>query len=624
MDHHIPNSRRGSLSPRKLSFVILAGFGAAAHAASVTALAPVVVSATTYPEALTSALPSVSVITRDDIDASGTPNLTTLLRQVAGVEITSYGGPGQAGNVFIRGFSGPDVLVLVDGIAMNAQDASGNAYLNNLQTSQIERIEIIRGNVSAIYGSGAVGGVVLITTRGATAAPSASVSASIGSRGSATGELDASTHVGNTSLQAGFSRYTTQGIPSQNPAQSGLPNQSDGCRNDTANLALKHEFAPGQTLGLRAYDSQGRFTYDNATAGGNTHQQIAAIDADNQIGAAWNSHLTLAQQTTDSGFTGSYALSYRTRIGKLEWRNVVDLGSGWKATGGMDLENQAISSSGEGDIPNESRHANAMFAGVAGDIAGNELQVNIRRDDVGGFAAQNTGYLGWGRVVGSGFKLIASASTAFNAPPLGYLYYQMPGMFGTIPNPNLKPEKAHSIEAGLQWASGAQYMRATVFQTAASNQWAYVTVDSVNFIGQFQNIDSARTRGLELSAHGHRAGWNWHGNLTVQDPVNLSPGAAGATLPLVAHTLANAGVEHTFAGALVGADAHFSSARYDPFGGQDLGAYTVVDLTARRSINQHWSWNLRIDNLFNRHYQTNYGYQTEPFGAFIGLTWTPT
>jgi vitamin B12 transporter len=607
-----------------VALAILAGSAAAAHVVLGAELAPVVVSATTFPESLTSALPSVSVITRDELDASATPNLSTVLRQETGVEITSYGGPGQAGNVFVRGFSGPDVLVLVDGVPMNAQDASGNAYLSNLQTSQIERIEIIRGNVSAIYGSGAVGGVVLITTRGAATTPAASVSASAGSRGSASGEINASTQVGKTSMQAGFSRYTTQGIPSQDPTQSGLPNQSDGYRNNTANVSIRQELARGQSVGLRAYDSRGRFTYDNATAGGDTHQQVTAIDANNHIGAIWTSHLSLAQQTTDSGFTGAYALSYRTRIGKLEWRNTVDLRSGWKATGGVDLEKQSISSSGAGGIPNDSRRANALFAGVYGEIAGNELQVNVRRDAIGGFTAQNTGYIGWGRAVGAGFKLIASASTAFNAPPLGYLDYQTPGQFGTIPNPNLKPEKAHSLEAGVQWVSGAQYLRATLFQTEASGQWAYVTVDPVNDIGQFQNIDSARTRGLELSAHGGGAGWSWHGNLTVQDPVNLSPGAGGATLPLVAHTLANAGVEHALAGALLGADAHYSSARYDPFGGRDLGAYAVFDLTARQSINAHWSWNVRIDNVFDRHYQTNYGYETEPLGAFIGLTWTPT
>lgn len=150
MDPWISRSRCGGLARRAAFCVPLAGLSAAARAASDPVLAPVVVSATTYPQELTAALPGVSVITRRDIEASGANNLVTLLQQVAGVQIASYGGPGESSDIFMRGFSGPDVLVLIDGMPMNAQDASGNAYLNNLSTRQIERIEVIRGNVSAI------------------------------------------------------------------------------------------------------------------------------------------------------------------------------------------------------------------------------------------------------------------------------------------------------------------------------------------------------------------------------------------------------------------------------------------------------------------------------------------
>lgn len=625
MGHSSPVCRSLRAVRPKLCFLPLLAplLGAGAHADPGVVLPPVVVSASTFPQPLSAALPSVSVLTREDIEASGARNLTTLLRQVAGVQITSAGGPGQSGNIFIRGFSGPDVLVLIDGVPMNAQDSTGNAYLSNLQTSQIERVEIIRGNVSAIYGSGAVGGVVLITTLGAGSAPQASVSVGGGSQGTASTSAEASTKAGRTELQAGFSRYTTQGIPSQDPAQSGLPDQSDGYRNDTANLSIRQELASGHSIGLHAYDSEGRFTFDNGTVGGQTHQDVFGVDADDRFGAAWTSHLSLSQQTTLSSFGGSYASDYHTRVSQLEWRNVVGLGAGWTATGGVDLQQQSISSDGGGGIPSASRHANAAFAGIDGTLAGNELQLNVRHDDVGGFDAQNTGYLGWGRPVGDGFKLIADVSTAFNAPPLGYLYYQVPGVFGTIPNPQLKPEKAHSAEAGLQWTRGSQYLRATLFQTTATDQWAYVTVDPVNFIGQFQNIDSARTRGLELSLRGAGGAWRWHGNLTLQDPVDTSPGAGDSTIPLVAHTLANAGVQREFAGMQLGSEVHFSGPRYDPFGGQTLGAYAVVDLSASRAITREWRWQLRVDNLFDHRYQTNYGYDTQPLGVFLELTWTP-
>lgn len=465
---------------------------------------------------------------------------------------------------------------------------------------------------------------MLITTRQAGGAPRANVSIGAGSRGTESASADASERIGRTEVQGGFGRYVTQGIPSQDPAVSGLPDQSDGYRNDTARLSIRQELAAHQSVGLTFYGSDGKFTYDNATAAGSTQQQIVQLKADNRIASNWTSHLSLGQQRTDSGFTGSYPLDDVTRIRKLEWRNVLGLGSGWTATGGVALQQQSISSSGNGNIPHASRRADAVFAGVDGDLAGNQLQLNVRRDAIGGYGAQDTAYLGWGRALGAGVKAIASASTAFNAPPLGYLYYQLPGAYGTVANPALRPEKARSLEAGLQWSRGAQYVRATVFQTQATDQWAYVTVDPVNFIGQFRNVDSARTRGLELRAHGANGIWRWYGNLTEQDPVNTSPGAGGATLPLVAHTLANAGVGRKAFGAWLQVDARYAGPRYDPFGAQTLGSYAVVDLAASRAITTQWRWTLRVDNVLDRRYATHYGYETEPLGVYFGVSWTPS
>ncbi|MGE0107483.1 MAG: TonB-dependent receptor, partial [Thiomonas sp.] len=227
--------------------ISLVGLNAQAQTApaDATALPPVVVSATGYPQPLADALPGVSVITREQIEQSGAQNLTTLLQQVAGVQVTSNGGPGQSGNVYVRGFGGPDVLVLLDGVPMNAQDATGVAYLNNFTTDQIRRIEIIRGNVSAIYGSGAIGGVVLITTRAGSKKPQASISVTAGSRNTATVSANASGQVGNTALQAGVSRYTTQGVSAINPAQLSNANpNSNGYGNATMNGSIVQTLAP--------------------------------------------------------------------------------------------------------------------------------------------------------------------------------------------------------------------------------------------------------------------------------------------------------------------------------------------------------------------------------------------
>jgi vitamin B12 transporter len=581
-----------------------------------------VVSATGYPQLLSSALPSVSVITREQIQESGAQNLTTLLQQVAGVQVTSNGGAGQSGNVYLRGFGGPDVLVLLNGVPMNAQDSTGTAYLNNFTTEQIQRIEIIRGNVSAIYGSGAIGGVVLITTREGSKTPQASVSVTAGSRNTATVSANASGEVGKTQLQAGVSRYTTQGIPAQNPQQTGRPDAADGYRNTTMNGSIAQTLAPGQTLGLRAFRSDGKYTYSNATLSGQTKQDLYQLFSDNQLTTDWSSHLSLSQQetTNDNAPVGNLS-HYRTRVQQLLWRNVVQLTPGWTATAGADLQKQAIVGSYNfgpyySGAFDHARNARAVFAGITGSIAGNSLQLNLRHDSIDGYSGQNTSYLGYGRELGGGFKAIASYATAFNAPPLGYLYDPNAG------NPNLKPEKAHTVEGGLQWAQGVNVWRATLFQTKATDQWNY----GQNFT--FQNIASARTRGLELTGRGAWNGWAYDTNLTLQQPVDLTqPG--DPTLQRRARSLANIAVNHALGTVLLGAAVHYSGKRWDinynvyQSPRVTLGSYTTVDLTASGTITPQWSWNARVQNLFDKKYQTAYGYNREPLGVFLGLTWRP-
>lgn len=594
-------------------------------AADATALPPVVVSATGYPQPLAQALPSVSVITREQIEQSGAQNLTTLLQQVAGVQVTSNGGPGQSGNVFVRGFGGPDVLVLLDGVPMNAQDTTGVAYLNNFTTDQIERIEIIRGNVSAIYGSGAIGGVVMITTRQGSKTPQASVSVTAGSRNTATVSANASGQVGNTALQAGISRYTTQGISAINPAQrvNANPN-ANGYRNTTMNGSIVQTLVPGQSLGLRAYRSEGRASYDSSgsyaspsdTNLSSTTQELYQLFSDNQLSAAWQSHLSLSQQnttnTSQSFSAYPYSATYRTRVQQLSWRNVVALAGGWMATGGLEFQRQSIGSM-TNSIPAKERNAKAAFVGLNGSFSGNELQLNLRHDAIDGYSGQNTGYLGYGRGLGGGFKAIASYSTAFNAPPLGYLYAPYYG------NPNLKPEKAHSIEAGLQWSQGADVVRATLFQTKATDQWQYDFNTNT-----FQNLNRSRTRGLELTARGAWSGWAYDANLTLQQPVDLTkPGEP--TLQRRARSLANLSINREFGAVLYGVAVHYSGPRWDtgPSGRVTLGSYATVDLTAGGAISKEWSWNARVQNLFDKNYQTVYGYNREPFGVFVGVTWRP-
>ncbi|MDB5818037.1 MAG: TonB-dependent receptor, partial [Rhizobacter sp.] len=146
-------------------------------------LPAVVVTATRASQPIADALPHTTLITRDDIDRSQALDLPTLLAYQAGLQFTSNGGRGSVTGVFMRGAPSRQVLVLVDGIPLSKQDASGAVSIEQIMLDQVERVEIVRGNVSAIYGSGAIGGVIQVFTRQGTVAPQGRVSVEAGSRG---------------------------------------------------------------------------------------------------------------------------------------------------------------------------------------------------------------------------------------------------------------------------------------------------------------------------------------------------------------------------------------------------------------------------------------------------------
>ena len=602
---------------------------------AMAALAPtnvstVVISAATFPQPLAQTLPSVSVITRTQIEQSGVKNLATLLQRVAGVQITSNGGPGHTSTIYLEGFGGTDagVLILLDGVPLTAEDASGGGdYLENLTTDQIERIEVIHGNVSAIYGSGAIGGVVLITTREGRSKPQVHLSMAAGSRNTVTVSANASGRIHNTRLQIGVSRFTTAGIPSINPAQSTLvtTNHSDGYHNVTANGSVVQGFGAHEQLGVRAFLSDGRYSYDNETAGGRTKETLFQLFSNNRIASIWTSHVSVSRQRTENINLGSYPAMYRSTHLDLLWRNVVRLSKVWILTGGATYQHQSVTSSGQGGIPSASRNVTAAFAGLNGSFAGNEIQLNLRHDQFGGYASnKNTFYAGYGRQLGYGFEAIASYSSAFNVPPLGYLYYSNPYWAA---NPLLKPESAHTVQAALQWSGVPATVRVTVFQTTGNDMWGFGSTPSG--MTQFQNIARTRTRGVELSGRGGWRQWRYDANVTLQQPVALSE-LGNPTLQRLARSMANLTLGYDFGRVTTGLVIHYTGPRPDVAYTPSftaipvtLGSYTTVGLTADGPMGRDLRWNARVENLFDKRYQVAYSYNTMPFGVFVGLTWSP-
>ncbi|NJS37082.1 MAG: TonB-dependent receptor [Brachymonas sp.] len=197
--------------------------------------------------------------------------------------------------------------------------------------------------------------------------------------------------------------------------------------------------------------------------------------------------------------------------------------------------------------------------------------------------------------------------TAFNAPTLGYLYYPFGG------NANLLPEKAKSAEIGVQWSQKNQVLRATVFDTRSRNLFEY---DLVN--NSFANVANTRNRGLEVSYNAKLGHWDLRASLTSQHPKDVG---TGQSLNRRAKTLAALSVDHTMGAWDWGGDLRMSGSRRD--GAKQLPAYELLDLRMRYRFDPQWSAFARIENVFNRSYQTVSGYNQAPRGVFVGMQWQP-
>ena len=596
---------------------------------TVVALAETIVTASRNAQPLGSAILHATVLNRDDIAASQAPDLVTLLQREAGLQRTQNGGVGTVSTVFMRGAAALQTLILIDGVPQNKQDASGAVSLEHIMLDMVERVEFVRGNVSAIYGSGAIGGVIQIFTRAGSREPSARVSMDLGPRASRKLALGLSTTVGDTSINLGASRLSTDGFSTINPAQqAGANPDADGYTNTTLNVALTHQIAKGHSVGARLTKVQADTAYDNAFGAPIDRQQSstrltqAALFSDNTWGN-WRSRLTLSEQSDegrfeDNGLFGSID-TFRTRATVLNWVNTVAVGGDWLATAGLERQWQGVdtaSSSPFGSPYDVRRVATAVFGGFEGQAGPGALQLNVRHDEVGALT-KTSGFLGYGYPLNDHLKLTGSVATAFNAPPLGYLF--APG-FG---NPALRPELARSIELGVQYQTSSRLLRATYFDTRITDQLDYDRVSSA-----FANLKRTRNSGLEISYKAGVGNTDLRSSLTLQNPVD---DVTGQALGRRARTLASIGALHTVGAWRVGADLRYSGSRADAYAdpatfrtiNTTLDAYTTIDLTLAFKVRPDVELRARLENLGNSAYQTVYGYNQTPRSLFVGLTWTP-
>src|SRR5688572_2460410 len=252
---------------------VLAAACCCANAAErpVTVGEPVVVTATRIPQPVSQASHPVTVITREEIEKSGHLSLTELLQARGGVEITNSGGLGQPSGVSIRGAEPRHTMVLIDGLRIGSATAGGTAF-EHIPANQIERIEIVPGPLSSVYGSDAIGGVIQIFTRSG-----AGASARIGFGAFGTRETSASygrkADGTEISLSAGLLESSSFDATKPTLPFAQHNPDSDRYRNRNFSARFARDVAVGHTLGVTAFNSEGATHFDAGLATDDVNRQ---------------------------------------------------------------------------------------------------------------------------------------------------------------------------------------------------------------------------------------------------------------------------------------------------------------------------------------------------------------
>jgi vitamin B12 transporter len=600
--------RSGALAP-VLSVLSLA-VAASVHAQD--ALNNVVISASRTEQRIQDALPATTLITRADIDRAQAVDLPSLIRNVTGIEIVQNGGVGTVSSAFIRGAESRHTLVLVDGVPINNLNFSA-AALEHIPLVNVERIEVVRGNVSSLYGSNALGGVIQIFTRDAGTSPWTSLTAQVGSRGlvdvsGSTGVMKESglalTASAQTLHHKGFNAINQKELPGTNPDRDGYSRRvlSAGVSQDLSQLGR---------IGLKLSESKGVTEYDSqfgpATQTDKSNFALTNASLYGQFKLASDLQLDANMgQTSDSLDASVTAYPYRIKSSSqnsslgLTWRAL----QGHIVTAGYETTTQRLDS--DTVYKKTERTLNASRLGYLINQGDHQLQINLRQDDYSDFGMATTGLFGYGYRLTPTVRVSANTSTGFMAPTFNDLYYPYGG------NPALRPEHLRSNEIAAQYASGAHDLRVTYFD----NQFTDLIGNNSSYVRT--NIAKAQNKGVELIYIGKFANSTINAGFTSQDPLNS---ITQKQLDRRAKILANFGLNQDLGAWSVGAQTRYSSERPDAAQTKTMSAYFVSDLTA----NYQWSRDLkligRINNVFDRKFETAYGYNQVRRGVFAGLNW---
>ena len=454
--------------PSAFATLALAGLGSIPSpvlAQGENTLGEVVVTATRTERPASEDLAPTTVVSRQDIEESSAESVPEILQQqVPGLQMASNGGMGKTTSLYLRGTNSEHVLVLIDGIKHNSA-TSGGAAIQHLPLDQIERIEVVQGPRSSLYGSEALGGVIQIFTRRGEQGFHPEAKVGYGSHETRRASAGLRGGSGGTRYSANVSYLDSEWIN----VQEGNNPDDDGYENASASVSLTQYVGETGEVGLSALRAEGTSEYDGDYPSSydpanpidyetDFVEQSAQLHYRQMIGSVWRTTLQAGESRDEQDYLedGNQTAHYDTRRTEGSWENQFFLTRSQELLIGADYRLDRVDAGGEDflgnpwdsstDFEEDSRENRAVFANWNWDPERFQAQLGLRYDDNEAYGDHTTGDVTLGYRFMEGLRLVGSYGTAFKAPTFNQLYSPLLGGYG---NPELDAETSESKEIGL-------------------------------------------------------------------------------------------------------------------------------------------------------------------------------
>jgi len=569
----------------------------------------IIVTGTRIPTQISESLSAVTLFQRADIERLQASDLFDLMSHVPGSSLVRNGGRGSSTSMSLRGNQSDHTLFLMDGVRIGSA-TTGGAALAAINLSTVQRIEIIRGPKSNLYGADAIGGVVNIITRKTELSRVLNVEAGFGSNGTQDTTILLGANGDKYSLTAVLNHLDTDGIDNTE-SKAGINGDDDGFTKDSMAINYQYQVTDSALWKVTYNQNDTKADYDNNCSIGSwpnsspvdcdiySSGEVSALAStmDMNISEQWQTSFQIGH-TIDEGSerarnidlsTTNNGGKFNTKKTEATWVNTLGLAAGQALMLGLDYQKEEVDSS---TVYNEeSRENSAGFAQFQTQLGAVDTNLGVRYDDNEQFGSHTTVSFLAGIDLSETLRLVGSFGEGFKAPTFNDLYY--PG-FG---NASFVPEESKNIEIGLNADLGNVSATLALFNNNIENLIQY---NSATFASD--QTAEVEITGLEFNVNTEVSGWTLSLSGAVIDPENKSNGKllrrrAEQSMMFDAGTTLN--------GVAIGVSVRSESHRYDDAANTvRLGGYTTTAMRASYRINDNWLVKARVNNLTDKNYVT--------------------